>query len=68
MLKKMSKYLRNERGDVSTVGKIVIACIVIVFLVGVTKFVLDWANKKVETTTKTVDTEFNTWNKAEPGK
>lgn len=62
MLEKMQKFLHNERGDISTVGKIVIACIVIVFLVVITKFVLDWGQEKVESTTQSVDEEFDAWN------
>lgn len=63
MLEKMQRVLKNERGDISTVGKIVIACIVIVFLVVMTNTVLNWGQKKIEDTTTKVDQQFDEWNK-----
>lgn len=58
---KLVSYLKNEQGEISTVGKIAIGCIVILFMITVTKFTLDWANNKVTDTTQKVDTEYGKW-------
>lgn len=63
LCKKTKNVLNNKRGDLGTVGKLVITCIGLVFLLGTATYLFGWGQSKVEDTTKNIDTEYNNWNK-----
>lgn len=59
--KKTREILKEKRGDIGTAGKILIGCIVVVAILGITVFLMNWTKDKVEDTTRQVDTEYSKW-------
>jgi len=61
LMERSKGAVSNERGDIKSAGKIVIACIGLVAILGITVFLLNWGKGKVEDTTRQIDTEYQNW-------
>ncbi|MEW9124678.1 MAG: hypothetical protein AB2421_18350 [Thermotaleaceae bacterium] len=59
---KVKISINNEKGDISAGGKILIACLVIVALLSITKFALDRTSSQVENSLNKIDQEIEKWN------